>query len=412
MKQTKNDYRVIIRDREGKYIQYMDEFISLYMYIKLNDVGKWTLKNKTKSECPLQAGGGIIVYRNDVFIYSGLLKKVESEYNREQKCWEWTASGVSDLDYLKHHLIHPDADNAYPMEMTNRYADYLTGNFDCLATAVGLINDNLNSTYWSPIDFIHADGDVTTYESIKLPPTRFRFDNLFDVIVDILTMGKGAIYPKWENNNLTLYVRNQRDLTDTIQFDATQEYVKSVKHIIQAPPYNQVVMSYNRTFRNTSGTPLIVVEDPDFWKFWDWQPTYTEAGLWGVMQKHFEPNEEDFVYTFTWRKLQELTLAESNKVNPYVDGYSIVLGNSPIAPQYKIHYELGDIVKIILPDGQEINHVMTEITYNIAYGEESITSNAGTYTYGFDTDDKGGIYRLNKTLSKFIKQQSINEAQW
>lgn len=101
-------WRIEVRDANLARVGELDDYQSLDLLLKFNDVSTWALKvartNRLAYELT-QPGAGIIVSRNGVAVLSGEWDK--QNHRKDVDANEMTLSGVDDTDWLNQRNAHP-----------------------------------------------------------------------------------------------------------------------------------------------------------------------------------------------------------------------------------------------------------------------------------------------------------------
>jgi hypothetical protein len=112
---TTSDWRVEVRDINRQRVGELDDYQLLEMVLKYNDVSTWRLQvNRRNRLVPylLDAGAGIIVYRNNVVQLSGYW--TDQDHQRDLQTNTVTVSGVDDTGWLTRRLVYADPNDITP----------------------------------------------------------------------------------------------------------------------------------------------------------------------------------------------------------------------------------------------------------------------------------------------------------
>ena len=436
-------YTITIRNRRGIPRSEILDFQTLRINDSVNSVGSWNLTSTTrgKDPHPFIAGDGIIVKRDGVIIYSGVMTKVEAAYNPTMKAWTWTATGINDLAFCKWHNVRPSGyadhieqgfwDNPQTIYWVPWYwtptATDAQDRYHYIMTAWELITMQLPLTI-NDIANLH---NIRGYEIVGQPELRYasppkdivqnmdvvlRYDNLLNTLLVLAEKGEFYITYKWdETNNKVRYVLTEgADMTDNIIFSFDNGTLQSLKYSMQAPDVTEVAASFNSLLapNDTSGVHTPTADDyPSLYHYESRmqmipsQELLTDTG-WHKREQIIYPGKDFFAvsgtetYSFTWQNLQDYALKEGLKYVIGPDhGYEAGLNFAGTAPLYGRDFVLGDLVTVKLPDGTQQEERIVGMNYDVSYGKETITAVMGSLTGTFNAIYKD-IESINKTLRR------------
>ncbi|MCS1351141.1 siphovirus ReqiPepy6 Gp37-like family protein [Mechercharimyces sp. CAU 1602] len=141
MEALKSHYRIRVRNKKFEFVGEVDEYISLQVELKYNEVSKWTLKLDATSDGaqlfynlmddPNNGGiGGVYIERNGYLLLSGPYLDAEEEASVAGEYL--TLSGSCDMIWIQNHLAlpHPKfmaspkmSSSLYPDSTTNYHTD-------------------------------------------------------------------------------------------------------------------------------------------------------------------------------------------------------------------------------------------------------------------------------------------------
>lgn len=108
-------WKIEVRDASLQRRGELDDYQSLDMTLKFNDVSAWVLKldrSNRLAEVLTQDGAGIVVSRNGVPVLSGEWDK--QNHSKDESSNTLTLSGVDDTDWLRLRQAHPQPLSAAP----------------------------------------------------------------------------------------------------------------------------------------------------------------------------------------------------------------------------------------------------------------------------------------------------------
>jgi hypothetical protein len=101
-------WKIEVRDADLSRVGELDDYQSLDLLLKFNDVSTWSLKIDRSNRLAhdiTQPGAGIIVSRNGTAVLSGEWDR--QSHRKDEDANELTLSGVDDTDWLRQRLAHP-----------------------------------------------------------------------------------------------------------------------------------------------------------------------------------------------------------------------------------------------------------------------------------------------------------------
>jgi hypothetical protein len=101
-------WKVYIRDSSGNPIAEADRLAKFSGELRFNSVGKWSLASpyNSKAAALLTWKGGVVVTRNDVAVFSGLVKNMTRNWDNRNGD-QLVATGEDDLTILSSRLAYP-----------------------------------------------------------------------------------------------------------------------------------------------------------------------------------------------------------------------------------------------------------------------------------------------------------------
>ena len=104
-------YEIYQRDQDGNQGEILSAFSRFSATLRFNEVGKWTLSGSTTGFCPLSDQDGIIVYRDGIAFYSGIVTSVIEDVDEsfeDGQVVSWTVDGLDDNALLARRILIPD----------------------------------------------------------------------------------------------------------------------------------------------------------------------------------------------------------------------------------------------------------------------------------------------------------------
>ena len=393
-------YRIMLRDKNGNYVSEIREFISLQITDTANSVGEWRIISKTKDDIEFEAGYGVVIFRNDVYILSGFMTEVESTAT-EDGTWSWSIRGKTDFDCLYWRVVHPDPSSSNPIGLQYATYDHTSNTFADII--VNLVKNNLS--YQAPSARGGAMSMVGVPET-KYPITlsypaedkKYRFESLGETVVNLANEGDIFIQTTWDETyqRIIYKLTDGFDLSNTVVFSDKNNNVRTVKYIMREPDYSVLVCQYNSDYTPGDSTHVL-------WRYvykgdvTDYIHSDSMADEWLIREMVISPNQNDVqggyfgsgIYTYLQEQLALTKI--------YTEGNEIELESTPTAPVYQQDYKLGDKISVEI-NGRRIIGTVMKIELNYSYGSESIKPT-------LDIIDNS-LFRRMKEDIRNIKKQS------
>ena len=353
-------YSIFIRDNNLTRVGQLDEFMSLELNMQFNDVGTWVLdmdRRVPMAGLILRPGYGIEVMRNDdTIVFSGpMTSRVRTRTVNDDKL---TVSGVDDNVWLKRRLAHPEPYNEYPPGgVYGTSVDYLSTKQT--STILREITDaNLGPgasslRELSPILRFPSDPLLGTTQTI-----RGRWQNLLTLMQEIALSGGdlGFNITPWAGE-FWFNVYKPVDRSGTVQFSIELGNLVGYSYDDKAPELNVVYVG-----GGGEGLARKIEIRPD------WE----SISEWGGRIEDFQDRRDTTVVA----ELQQegtKTLAEGAAKS--------TLNIEPIdiaGQQYGTHYNLGDIVRVVV-DEESITDVVRAVKISLTTaGPQRIIPAIGT----------------------------------
>ena len=354
----KANYGVFIRDKDGTLRDRINDFSSLSILDTLNAVGSWNMSSMTAEPCPLKPGMGIIVSRNNVFCYSGIVEQIQDVYDTSKGLYQWQVQGVGDLGYLNRRICYVDPATGRT-DQIDHYTD--TGKLSevverLIAKNIGpdALPDRKETIIESNVNAIneHAYGpDVSAY---------LRFQNLLDAVKALCVSNLYNFRPVWDEARSKLYyeVFLGRDLTNAIVFTEQLNNITESERLAVVPEGNFILAGgvgelTERTFATAQNDDSI--------------------GNWGRIEVFQDVRNQYDVDSY----VEEVLVKKSEGTS----GYSVTASDADNAPQYGIDYRIGDYVSMKIED-QYISAQVQQCQIDVSDGVETLSPKFGTVALG------------------------------
>lgn len=347
-------YSIYIRDKDGQFIDRLNDFTKLHILLTLNDVGSWSLSSKGLEKCPFAPGEGIVVSRNGKYFYSGVVTEITDNYETFDGMYSWQVSGKNDLEYLNRRICYVDPSTGRT-DTVSHYVD--TGTLSDVVRR--LIMKNIGNQALSyrrePIIEDHLQSQVGGSASVSL-----RFQNLLKVVTSLVA-GKGFnIRSNWDNKEKKIYydIFQGRDLENSIVFTDQIRNITAAQYLASVPACNFIL---------AGGTGEMTER-----QFADAQNDGS-ISKWGRIEKFQDARNQGEVVSYASEVLAE------NSANTV--GYSCTAADDENSPQYGIDYELGDFVGMKV-FGTFVVAEVQQCEIEISDGNETFEPRFGTVAIG------------------------------
>lgn len=386
----------------------LNDFQSLQIIDVLNDTGSFKITSTTKTRCPFQPFDGVIIYRDGVVIYTGILDKIEEEYIYKYSCWQWTVSGKNFNSILKRLLVYPDELRSN-ITFANRTLSFSSYN-DGLAIKEIIdynVKDGINDGSYRWNQNFHIIGaaylKAVNYKGLT---AEYRFDNVFDVVMGIANSNEYAIRPIYNptTKKIQYYIDEPVDKSNTVIFSFDDNNLNSFKIINEPHEETFILASYNSDDSYTEGA---------MWQTVAQHPIPTPTGSWRDFKEVlWKPKKEDFQGYFTYAVLDDLARKEAENraqtsseyyeadINTiagtqFIYGYEMNSARS----QFTNDYRLGDKIGILV-GGTTYTGKVTRMEFSVSYGKETIKPIIGDILRGQFKGIFKNLNNLNKSTTK------------
>ena len=403
------NYRIILRDKDGAYVDELTDYISLSITDVANNVGSWKITSRTKNRHPFRPGYGIVVFREGTYLYSGIMEEVSANYNPDGS-WSWTASGKNDLQLLSYRVITPQFTSS----------EVLIGQYDTYSYTLPLhviIYSLIHRNASYQADALREGampivGDLITEQPFtsKSPvgSKSYRCDPLLQTVIDLANEGNYYIRATWdETEHKIIYVLTDgRDLSSYVIFSDKREDVAAAHHILRAPEYTTVVWNYHSEAQSfSSDTPI--------WKFMIFSnlPDPNGNGADRLVAKWYSnedvqsPDGHYFGGDYSHANLILLNQAYyESRPKMYYEGFDLEFQTSETAPMYQLDYKLGDIVGIQFGEKSGTGRV-TKVEISFSAGNETVKPTIDAFLTGSIDSFKANVARLGQSVTQMKNRE-------
>jgi len=351
-----SEFNFYIRDVSGKIINRLINVESADIIERLNDPGSWTLKSRTKEQCPFTEGNGIIVTKNGEAYYSGVFTELREEYDAYSRLYTWTAKGAGDLDYLTRRVCYPD-----PATGSTTTDAYYEDSGSLGEVVARIIDKNLGVDAMlvrkEPLIAQTVVVDAGTSVSVAL-----RFETILTAITPLLDSQGYNIRAEWDEDTkkIVYKILSGADNTSVMVFSTAYNSILSTEYDVKVPEGNYVIMGGKG---EDTDRPFAYASDD------------TSISNWGRIEYYQDARSVEETDLQTEANTTLIGLSEENV------GFSAVLNSADYQAQYKKSWNIGDYVAVFVHGKKFIQRVM-QVETNLAYGEETITPTVGTIRQG------------------------------
>lgn len=398
----KPKYHIMIRNLIGTFVGALFDFVSLSITEEENDVGGWTLKSVTKDACPFKPEYGIVVYRNDDVVYSGIVTKISASYNKNTKTWAWTANGKGDLEYLRHRVIFP-LYNTYTSSYKSQYRTFTTNDY-LLTVIISLLRENLQTeynygvAYRDKYDIIYGVDTDVPYQT-KIPSDlNYRLENLYDEVMKLAEMGKLIIRPRWREdlNKIHYLITKGSDKSSDVIFSSEIGNILNLTYTYNAPDETVIVVSDNSNIwevgHNHKAYEYILRE-----------PIMSDnsSNVFLGRENYIQANVKDTRYSGSWYFFDLVHYAENEAASRNInsEGYEFELSSSEFTPVYRRDYSIGDTVSVIIA-GNKFTSKVKRVQIDVDSNGESVKPSLGAIGRGELNSIYTSLKKLNIDVTK------------
>jgi hypothetical protein len=383
---SSSDWTIIVRDSFRNRIGELDDYGSLSLKQRFNDVSTWQLEVDRRNRLApdlCSEGAGIIVERFGEIVFSGYW--TDQQHERSATANTVTLTGVDDTGWLNRRLAYPDPNDVTP-PYTSQAADVRTGAASDIISEFADENGGLATPVGRRIPglFVPVSGFGPTLTnsgrwqlSLPLLQEIALASEVAGTLVGFRIVQSGT--------DLLFDVYAPADLTSTVRLSIDTGTLAGFSYKRTAP-----TMTYAIVGGDGEGTARTIVE----------KQNGALIGLWGRI-------EGDLVDARNAANATELGQAADTALAEGAGTTSLSI--TPVdtdTQRYGVHYSLGDKVTVIVDtlgpntgDGAMIQDVIREVAISLTPEKESIVPAVG------DTNTKINpmtIFGLVKKLGKRV----------
>lgn len=361
-------WTIQVRDAALNLVGELDDYQSLEMVLKFNDISTWQLTinraNRLATALAMD-GAGIVVSRSGVTILSGYW--TEQEHHKDNNTNTLTFSGVDDTAWLKRRLAHPQPGSTAPPYSTTA-EDYRVATASTVMRDYVGINIGVTAIATRKMAAILRDPDISYGASVS---GRGRWQNLLVLVQEMATAGAVGGLPvgfRIVQEGLVLRYKNFApvDRTATAVFSEGLGNLASFVYKRTAPESNYAFVG-----GAGEGTARTIYEKPDS----------ASIAAWGRI-------EGDLVDAQSAANATELDQAGAKALMD--SGVKTSLSVTPIDTAilaYGIHYGLGDRVTAVLdvlgPNtdgliGDAVQDILRECRVSLTPDASTVTPSVGS----------------------------------
>lgn len=417
------------------------DFQSLSIIDTLNAEGSWRLRNTDRKKCPITGSDFIVVYREGVIIYTGIVTRIIDEYVPEKDAWSWEASGTSFIWLLKSRLV-------FPSDVTETY-------YTPMSSFIGLFDDRyrvFKNTFASAIikalldeNIVYQATPPNSHEGLEIiegatiwsastaqqTTVQYRFEDLYNAITPLLDAYDLGLLPVFveSTSKIRYVITSGADLTSTVIFSDKYQNIARFRKISTAPEQTRIVASYNSIDWEGETPDWVSPGTYSLWKYagqaWAPNPNHPAGSEWRTQRRElfYRPEQDEFLtdalsptYDFKYSKLQTIAdrVAAENAMTP--DGYEVEIAAAALV-SYRYgcvfvpgtgftsaDYKLGDKVCIDI-FGEQYYARLMQMEIEVSYGHETFTPCFGTIFKGAYRSIIGDVTKLNAKTAQNSKEE-------
>lgn len=372
-----SDYAIYIRSKDGVFRDRIVFYTSLTIIEKLNDPGSWSMQSRTPERCPFMAGDGIVVYKNGVYYYSGILTSVKENYDGYDGQYTWEVKGASDIEFLRRRICYIDPETG-DTDSESYYED--TGSV--YSVVKNLIDKNVGPSALSYRQEPLID-EVPLVPSLEEISISLRLPNLLQTVAKLLDEKNQSIAMEWDadRRKLTFSIKESNDLSHMLLFSTELNSVISINYLASAPEGNFVMSGGQGEMEERA---FAYAQDDE------------SISEWGRIEDYRD------VRSVKPEDLQtdaDTAIIKNAKENV---GYSAVLNTDSAFLQYRRDWNLGDYVGVVVHGETIIRRVM-QVETRLTHDRETVTPTIGTVEHGT-------LNRIFKELSKL--RSDVDHLEW
>lgn len=366
-------WRVYIRDPQLQRVALLEDYTSLDMVLRFNDVQPWTLTLSARSDWVstlAQDGYGIQVYRGSSYVTGGSWNKFRYQWDKDND--EVTFTGEDDTAWMRYRLASPAPTTADQSGTWTAAAEDVTPSGAASSVIAYIAQRNLGIDAW-PGRKVAASTSSVTFGTTMVQ--RSRWQNLLSFCQEIATAGAvNGIEPGFRiaqvGAALQLQTYQPADRTQTVKLSPTLKNVRSITYERTAPEATTVYVG--GTGEGAARTYFVKSAD---------------ATVWGR-------REAELANASSLSALAELT-GEADKVlseKGPKQSLSVIPRDLPNM-EFGVDYFVGDKVTAVLNQfgpggalkpGDVVTDVLREARVNLTKAGAEVTATVGNNATGFN----------------------------
>lgn len=248
-------YTIHRRGKNGVKSDVIFDYTSLDLNLNWGKESKFTIKGTNVSGSPISKGDFILIYRDEVLLYSGYVNKVIEECTTDGDATiQWTASGTDDESILNWRLVLPD-----PIDITfNENISDVKEDYQSNAIAYYIDrNCGISAKAARRMLTVEPVGEIG-----EITKNSLRLKKLGEACEDI---GKSSnLYPKlnWnpDTGRMTVGLVQQRDVSEKVVFSPEFGNVTKWKKTAVPPTYNAVWVASGKA---STGRVVVYAQDDE-----------------------------------------------------------------------------------------------------------------------------------------------------
>lgn len=351
-----SEYNIYIRDKNGKFTAYLNNVESVDIIERINDPGSWTIKSRTKEQCPFSEGDGIVITRNGEIYYSGIAKELNEVYDAYSRLYTWTIKGAGDLEFLNRRVCYPDPSTG-ETTIDSHYED-----LGPMGEVVKRIIDrNLG------VDAMSDRRDMMIAETVVVDAgssvsVSLRFQTILKAIVPLLEAQGYIIRSIWDEEQKKIIYKIYKSINNSgiMIFSTALNSILSTEFEMKIPTGNYII---------SGGQGELT--DRAFAYAWD----NKSINRWGRIEYFHDMRATDADEIQTDADTTLAGFAEDNI------GYSSEINSADYQTSYKKNWDIGDYVAVFVRGKKFVQRVM-QVETKLSYGQETITPTIGTIKQG------------------------------
>lgn len=374
-------WTVYARNASLERVGEVDDFATLEMIGRFNDVGAWILE--LDGRAPLATtlstpGYGIEVVRHTAGVFSQVFSGPMRLRQRTVKSGQsrLILGGYDDNAWLKRRFAHPQPATASPPYNSQEH-DVRTGVCSTILRQYVDVNASTGALAPRRVTGLVLGSDSLTGGTVT---GRARWQILIDLLRELaLPEGLGfRVVPNGNSGEIEFQVYAPEDKTSSVTFSRELETLSEASYESAASEVNYVVVG-----GSGEGTARTVFE----------KPNSDEMNTWGRIESFVD--RRDTADTTELEQKADETLAEGvGKTN-----LSLVPIDLP-HQQYLTHYSLGDRVSAVI-DGEVVQDLVREVRINLT--PEGPTQTRPTIGTPGASDDALRMFQRLATAEKNVR---------